>query len=61
MAHDEKRQDPNKMLADNVTLSTEPMRVSLGNPYDPKVKTTGIVQRGAGKATKGKTMRGPTA
>jgi len=61
MAHDEKKQDPNKMLADDVTLSTEPMRVSLGNPFEPKVKTSGLVTRGNGCATRGKTARGPMA
>jgi hypothetical protein len=61
MAVKEKKQDPNKMLAGDVTPSTESMRVSMGNPYDEKVETAGVVSRGNGCATKGKTARGPMA
>lgn len=61
MAHNEKRQDPNKLAADQVTPSTESMRVSVGNPFEEKVKTDGIKIRGTGAATKGVTARGPMA
>lgn len=42
----------------------EDVRVSVGNERAkeyPSAKTRGIVQRGAGAATRGKTARGPMA
>ena len=51
--------DPNSMSADETTPSTPARRVSMGNPARDDVKTTGIVQRGHGAATKGIMSRGP--
>lgn len=39
----------------------DPLMNGVSYGVDMEPKTTGIVQRGAGAATKGKTMRGPTA
>ena len=61
MANKEKKQDPNKMLAGDVTPSTEPMRVSMGDPYVQKKEDSGIKIRGTGAATKGTMARGPMA
>jgi hypothetical protein len=61
MANKEKMQDPNKMLAADVTPSTESMRVSLGDPFAPNIEKTGVKIRGTGCATKGVTARGPMA
>jgi hypothetical protein len=61
MAVKEKKQDPNKLSADQVTPSTESMRVSLGNPYEQIKEDTGTVTRGNGCATKGTKARGPMA
>jgi hypothetical protein len=54
-------QDPNKLKAQQIKPGMEAMRVSVGDPGKENIKTTGIVQRGAGAATKGKTARGPMA
>lgn len=54
-------QDPNKLKAQQYKPGQEPARVSVGDPGKENIKTTGIVQRGAGAATKGKTARGPMA
>jgi len=52
--------DPNTMSAIESTPGGMPARrVSAGNPARKDVKTTGIVTRGNGCATRGKTARGP--
>lgn len=54
--------DPNNMSAMESTPGGMPARrVSMGNPAANKVKTDGVVQRGAGAAVRGKTSRGPLA
>jgi hypothetical protein len=53
--------DPNTVKAGDMGKSTGTPRVSMGNPNRNEVKTSGIVQRGAGAAVKGKTSRGPMA
>jgi hypothetical protein len=53
--------DPNTLKAGDMGKSTGTPRVSMGNPNRNEVKTSGIVQRGAGAAVKGKTSRGPLA
>jgi hypothetical protein len=54
--------DPNTMPADESTPGGMPARrVSLGNPDNTNVKTTGIKIRGTGAATKGVMARGPMA
>ena len=54
--------DPNSMSAVESTPGGMPARrVSAGNPNANDVKTTGIVTRGNGAATKGRTARGPMA
>jgi len=61
MAHNEKKQDANNIAADQITPSTEPQRVSAGNPFETNVKSDGIKIRGTGAAIKGITARGPMA
>ena len=54
--------DPNQMSAAESTPGGMPARrVSGGNPARDDVKTTGIVTRGNGAATRGITARGPMA
>ena len=53
--------DPNTVKAGDMGKNTGTPRVSMGNPNANVVKTSGIVQRGAGAAVKGKTSRGPMA
>ena len=53
--------DPNTMSAMESTPGMPARRVSGGNPARNTVKTSGIVQRGAGAAVNGKTSRGPMA
>ena len=54
-----KMEDPNKLVADNMTKKTATPRVSAGNPANQDVKTDGIKIRGTGAATKGTMARGP--
>jgi hypothetical protein len=54
-------QDPNNISAADSNGCIPARRVSMGNPARNEVKTSGIVQRGAGAAVKGKTSRGPMA
>lgn len=54
-------QDPNTLKAQDLKPGQGVQRVSVGDPGKEDIKTTGIVQRGAGAATKGKTARGPMA
>lgn len=51
--------DPNSMSAVETTPGMPARRVSAGNPAREDVKTSGVVQRGHGAATKGFTSRGP--
>ena len=53
--------DPNTLKAGDVGKKSGTPRVSLGNPNANEVKTSGVVQRGAGAAVRGKTSRGPLA
>jgi hypothetical protein len=53
--------DPNTVKAGDIGKNTGTPRVSMGNPNRNEVKTSGIVQRGAGAAVRGKTSRGPMA
>jgi hypothetical protein len=53
--------DPNTLKAGDVGKNAGTPRVSLGNPGRNEVKTSGVVQRGAGAAVRGKTSRGPLA
>lgn len=54
--------DPNTMKANESTPGGMPARrVSMGNPANENVKTTGIKIRGTGAATKGVMARGPMA
>jgi hypothetical protein len=54
--------DPNSMSAVESTPGGMPARrVSMGNPANEQVKTTGIKMRGSGAATKGFMSRGPMA
>ena len=53
--------DPNTVKAGDMGKNTGTPRVSMGNPNRNEVKTSGIVQRGAGAAVRGKTSRGPMA
>ena len=54
--------DPNNMSADESTPGGMPARrVSMGDPGQDNVKTTGIKIRGTGAATKGIMARGPMA
>jgi hypothetical protein len=53
--------DPNNISADKSNGCIPARRVSGGNPARNAVKTSGIIQRGAGAAVKGKTSRGPMA
>jgi hypothetical protein len=55
------KQDPNKLVADQITPKTVAGRVSAGNPDRDDVKTSGIKIRGTGAATKGLKARGPMA
>lgn len=57
----EKKVDPNTLSAKQMTNKTAVPRVSMGDPGRDDVKTTGIVTRGNGAATKGRTARGPMA
>jgi hypothetical protein len=52
---------PLTLTTREVTPSTGAMRVSMGNPANDDVKTTGIETRGNGAATKGRIARGPMA
>lgn len=56
-----KKVDPNTLSANKMTNSTAVPRVSMGDPGRDNVKTTGIVTRGNGAATKGRIARGPMA
>jgi hypothetical protein len=56
-----KVKDPNTLSAKQVNPYTPAMRVSAGDPAADDVKTTGIVTRGNGAATRGITARGPMA
>lgn len=54
--------DPNSMSAVESTPGGMPARrVSGGNPDRDGVKSSGLVTRGNGCATKGRTARGPLA
>lgn len=53
--------DPNTLKAGDVNKKAGTPRVSLGNPNNKEVKTSGVAQRGKGAATKGFTSRGPLA
>lgn len=53
--------DPNTLKAGDIGKNTGTPRVSMGNPNRNEVKTSGIIQRGAGAAVRGKTSRGPMA
>ena len=57
----EKKVDPNTLSASKMTNKTAVPRVSMGDPGRDDVKRDGIVTRGNGAATKGKTARGPMA
>lgn len=59
MAEDKKVIQGNQLKAGDMNASTPAALVSAG--LNTTVKTSGIVQRGAGAATKGKTARGPMA
>ena len=52
--------NPNTRSAQEVGPETQAMDVSIGSKVE-KVKTTGVVTRGNGCATKGVTARGPMA
>jgi hypothetical protein len=52
--------NPNTRSAQEVGPETQAMDVSIGSKLE-KVKTTGVVTRGNGCATKGVTARGPMA
>jgi hypothetical protein len=56
-----KKTDPNTLSGKQVSPRTPAMRVSAGDPAADDVKTTGIVTRGNGAATRGITARGPMA
>jgi hypothetical protein len=56
-----KKTDPNTLSGKQVNPRTTAMRVSAGDPAADDVKTTGIVTRGNGAATRGITARGPMA
>jgi hypothetical protein len=56
-----KMTDPNTLAANQMTPKTARPRVSAGDPARDDVKTTGIVTRGNGAATRGITARGPMA
>ena len=53
--------DPNTLAANQSTPGTPARRVSGGDPARNDVKTSGIVTRGNGAATKGTIARGPMA
>lgn len=53
--------DPNTLKAGDMNKSTGTPRVSMGDPGRNQIKTSGVVQRGAGAAVRGKTSRGPLA
>jgi hypothetical protein len=56
------KSDPNNMTAAESTPGGMPARrVSMGDPANKNVKTTGIKIRGTGAATKGLMARGPMA
>ena len=55
------KRDPNSQSASELKPGKPAMRVSMGDPNADDVKTTGIVTRGNGAATKGRTARGPMA
>ena len=56
------KSDPNNMTAAESTPGGMPARrVSMGDPANTNVKTTGIKIRGTGAATKGVMSRGPMA
>jgi hypothetical protein len=56
-----RKPDPTTLTASQINPGTLAGRVSMGNPDRDDVKTTGIVTRGNGCATKGRTARGPMA
>jgi hypothetical protein len=56
-----KMEDPNKLVATQMTSKTATPRVSAGDPANQNVKTDGIKIRGTGAATKGVKARGPMA
>jgi len=56
-----KKTDPNTLSAKQVSPRTTAMRVSAGDPAADDVKTTGMVTRGNGAASRGITARGPMA
>ena len=56
-----KSKDPNMLAAKDVTKKDAAMRVSVGDPARPDVKTSGIKIRGTCAATKGTMARGPMA
>lgn len=53
--------DPNTLKAGDMGIGKGTARVSAGDPARNDVKTSGITQRGAGAAVRGKTSRGPLA
>jgi hypothetical protein len=53
--------DPNNISANDSNGCIPARRVSGGNPARNEVKSSGVLQRGAGAAVKGKTSRGPLA
>ena len=53
--------DPNTLKAGDMGMGKGTARVSMGDPARNDVKTSGVVQRGSGAATKGFTSRGPMA
>lgn len=59
MTEDKKVIQGNQLKAGDMNASTPAASVSMG--LNTAIKTSGVVQRGAGAATKGKTARGPMA
>ena len=53
--------DPNTVSVKDSTHDLPARRVSISNPGNTAVKTSGVAQRGKGAATKGFTSRGPMA
>lgn len=58
--NDTRNVNPNNRSAEQVSVETEAMNVSIGTKMD-KVESDGITIRGCGAATKGTKARGPMA